>query len=117
MKIISPKMHGMMDYVIGIALLIAPNLFGFTDVGGAAVTIPRVLGIIILGQALITKNEVGVMKMMPMSMHLMMDYLLGAFLAASPFIFGFNDAEPNAWMPHLIVGIVILAQAFMTDTA
>jgi hypothetical protein len=28
-----------------------------------------------------------------------------AFLAASPWIFGFADESANVWVPHLVVGI------------
>ena len=111
---ISPRVHGIMDYLIGLVLLLAPNLLGFAEVGGPAVGIPRVLGVIILLQALITDWPVAVARALPLRAHLMLDYLLGAFLAASPFLFGFNDEEPNAWVPHVLVGLLILGQAALT---
>lgn len=37
-------MHGMLDYPGGVALIAAPWILGFSDVGGAAVTVPVVLG-------------------------------------------------------------------------
>jgi hypothetical protein len=107
-------MHGITDYLIGIVLLLAPNLLGFADVGGAAVGIPRMLGVIILLQALVTDWPVAIARVLPLRAQLMMDYLLGAFLAVSPFLFGFNDEEPNAWLPHVIVGLLILGQAALT---
>ncbi len=115
MKVLSPKIHGIIDYIVAIALLLAPNLFGFADVGGVAVMVPRVIGVLILAQALITKFDVGVLKIMPFSLHLMMDYVIGAVLAASPFIFGFNDQPTNVWLPHVVVGIMIIGEALMTD--
>ena len=111
---ISPRVHAIMDYLIGVVLLLAPNLLGFAEVGGAAVGIPRVLGVIILLQALVTDWDLAIARALPLRAHLMLDYVIGAFLAASPFLFGFNDEEPNAWLPHLIVGLLILGQALMT---
>jgi hypothetical protein len=115
MKIISTFIHGVGDYIGGIALLLAPNLFGFADVGGAAVMIPRVLGVIILLQAIMTRYELGLVKVLPMKVHLMNDYVASLFLAASPWIFGFNDEKANAWMPHLIVGISVFLFTLLTD--
>jgi hypothetical protein len=114
MRILSTRMHGIMDYLIGVLLLLAPNLLGFAD-NSAAAWIPRVLGIIILLQALMTRFEVGVMPVIPMSVHLMMDYGLGLFLAASPWLFGFSDNPANYWAPHVVVGLLIFGQALMTN--
>ena len=116
-RIVPTRIHAIMDYLIGIVLFLAPELFGFSEVGGAAVMIPRIVGVLILGQALMTDFELGVFKILPMTAHLAMDYLVGIFLAASPFLFGFSNNDTNVWLPHLIVGIVIFLQALMTETA
>ncbi len=79
MKIIPTFVHGIFDYLGGIALLLAPNLFGFADVGGAAVMIPRILGVIILLQSICTRYELGLFKLIPMKMHLMNDYVASLF--------------------------------------
>ena len=116
MKIIPTFVHGIADYIGGIALLAAPNIFGFADAGGAAVLIPRILGVIILLQSICTRYEVGLVKVLPMRVHLMNDYVASLFLAASPWIFGFNDGPSNRWMPHLVVGIAVFVLTLMTQT-
>ncbi len=116
MKVIPAHVHGILDYIVGIALLLAPNLFGFAEFGGAAVWIPRLLGVAILGMALLTDNRVGLMRVIPMSTHLMIDYVAGIFLAISPFIFGFSNASGNVWLPHVVVGIAIFLLALLTET-
>jgi lysylphosphatidylglycerol synthetase-like protein (DUF2156 family) len=115
MKIIPTFVHGIADYIGGIALLAAPNIFGFADVGGAAVLIPRVLGVIILLQSICTNYELGLAKILPMRVHLMNDYVASLFLAASPWLFGFADGPSNSWMPHLIVGILVFVLSLMTQ--
>ena len=115
MKIIPTFVHGIGDYLGGIVLLAAPNIFGFADVGGAAVLISRILGVIILLQAITTRYELGLVKMLPMRTHLMNDYVASLFLAASPWLFGFNDERSNAWMPHLIVGVAVFLFTLLTQ--
>jgi hypothetical protein len=115
-RILPTRMHAILDYIIGVVLLLAPEIFGFSEAGGAAVLIPRIVGVLILGQALMTNFELGVFKILPMSAHLGIDYLVGIFLAASPFIFGFSNNDTNVWLPHFVVGIVIFLQALMTET-
>lgn len=116
MKFIPAYVHGIFDYIGGLMLLLAPNLFGFAEYGGAAVLIPRFLGAMILAQAMATDYEVGLIKVIPMKMHLMVDYFASAFLAISPWLFGFNNLPKNAWVPHVIVGIAVFILTMATQT-
>ena len=112
MKVLSPKAHGILDYLVGILLIAAPYIFDF-DRGGAETWVPIIVGAVIILQALMTRFEVGAFKVMSMNMHLTMDYVIGIFLAASPWIFGFSD---YVYLPHLVVGIMIVLEAMMTRT-
>jgi hypothetical protein len=67
MKIISTFVHGVVDYAVGVALLVAPNLFGFAESGGAAVMVPRIVGVLILVQNVLTAYELGWFKVLPMT--------------------------------------------------
>lgn len=115
LRFVPTRMHGIMDYLIGIVLFLAPEIFGFSEVGGAAVLIPRIVGVLILGQALVTNFELGLFKILPMTAHLGMDYVVGLFLAVSPFLFGFSNDSANVWLPHVVVGLAIFAQAVVTQ--
>jgi hypothetical protein len=115
LRFLPTRMHGILDYMIGVVLFLSPEIFGFSQVEGAAVLIPRIVGVLILGQGLMTNFELGLFKVLPMSAHLGMDYLVGLFLAASPFLFGFSDNPANVWLPHVVVGLVIFIQAVVTE--
>lgn len=114
-KPISSRMHGMLDYPAGIALIAAPWLFGFSDLGGAAVTVPVVLGIAILAQALITDFEFGVVGIVPLRLHLMVDVAAGAFLALTPVLFSTTDQGLGGWLPHVVVGIALMLAGLLTQ--
>lgn len=115
MKFLSPRTHSVIGFIVGIALLLAPNIFGFSDVGGAAVIIPRILGVVIILSELTVRGSFSGFGVIAMSAHIAMDIALGAFLALSPWLFGFSDQEANAWAPHLVVGIVIMGYALATQ--
>jgi len=112
---ITSRMHGMLDYPAGILLIAAPWIFGFSDVGGAAVAVPIAIGVLVILQSLITDYELSVADVLPLPAHLSMDVLAGAFLALSPFIFGFSDEGANAWVPHVVAGIALIASGLMTQ--
>ena len=99
MRFLPTKIHGALDYLVGIALLLAPNIFQFADMGGAAAWIPRVLGVVLIVYSIFTKYEWGVVKVIPMSYHLMVDFAASLVLTASPFIFGFIRKAPTTGRP------------------
>lgn len=117
-RFIPTSVHGVLDYLVGIALIAAPWIFGFAYVGGAAVIVPIVLGIALILYSLVTRYELGIpgIKFLPMPYHLVIDFLAAAFLAASPWIFGFYNHPLNVWLPHLVVGIVVVIVVLVSQT-
>lgn len=103
-------LHAYFDYIGGIGLLAAPFVFGFFSGGGPAVIIPMVLGVGLILYSLLTNYELGIpgVKFIPMWMHLIFDFIAAAFLALSPFLFGFVNRTPNVWLPHLVAGIGVI---------
>jgi hypothetical protein len=112
MKIIPTKVHGMLDYPWGLMLISSPWLFHFSD-GGAKMIIPIVLGALMLLGSIMTDYELGVFRVFSMRMHLFLDIVSAVFLAASPWIFGFQE---TVYKPHLWIGIIQLALSLMTST-
>jgi hypothetical protein len=115
-RFLPTKVHGALDYVVGIALILAPNIFQFAEVRGPAVLIPRVLGVVLIVYSLITRYEWGAIKLISMPYHLTIDFLAALFLALSPFVFGFSNKEPNAWLPHVVVGLAVVLVVIVSKT-
>lgn len=107
---IPTRIHGFIDYVVGLLLIAAPFLLGFAD-GTAAQWVPIILGAGAIFYSLMTNYELGLVKMIPMPVHLALDMGSGAFLAASPWLFGFAD---RIWWPHVLVGIMEIVIPLMT---
>src|SRR4051794_2706506 len=74
MNLIPTRVHGMMDYLMGVLLVAAPWLFRFNN-GGPEQWVPVILGIGVIAYSLITRYELGAIKVMPMSAHLAMDVI------------------------------------------
>lgn len=118
MKIIPRFFHGVLDYMTGLLLLLAPNLpnlLGSSHAGGAAVWIPRIAGLIILLQAMTTDYELGVIKIIPINIHLMADYGLAALLLASPWLFGFSNRSQMATITVVVAGCLVGGTTLMTQ--
>ena len=107
---IDTRTHGIIDYVTGALLIIAPYLFGFAT-GGIEQWLPQLLGVMIIVMSLLTRYELSVAKVIPLKVHLGVDVAGGALLAISPWLFGFADL---IWWPHLLVGLMEIVVPLMT---
>lgn len=115
-KFIPTKVHSVLDYIVAIALIFAPMLFGFQSVGGAAVIIPMVLGVGLFLYSLLTDYEWGVIRIISMPYHLVIDIIASVFLLVSPLLFGFSDEAVNVWLPHVAVGIAVILVVLFSQT-
>lgn len=77
----------------------------------AALGVPVGVGLLMLGQSMLTKYEWGVLRVIPVPVHLAMDAMVGLFLAASPWLFGFAD---YIWWPHVLLGVGEIMAAMTT---
>jgi SPW repeat len=115
-RMIPTKAHAALDYVVGLLLIASPWLFGFADESSAATWIAVVAGIAMILMSTVTDYEGGILShMLPMRTHLLTDAAMGAFLAVSPWLFGFADEGTNAWLPFVAIGLGELLSALTTD--
>jgi hypothetical protein len=110
MRFVPTRAHGVLDYTVGVLLILAPFLFGFQGTGLAA-WLFVVLGAGAIVYSLFTDYEWGLIRAIPMHAHLLLDAGSGVLLAASPWLFGFAD---RVWLPHLVFGLFEIAASLAT---
>jgi hypothetical protein len=111
---ISTRLHGFLDYTVGILLIAAPWVLGFAR----AETEPACwvfagAGAAALVYSLFTDYELGAVKKIQMPVHLWLDGISGLFLALSPWIFAFDDV---VYVPHVVAGVFEIVVALFTNT-
>ncbi|MGZ3901849.1 MAG: SPW repeat domain-containing protein [Bacteroidia bacterium] len=105
MKIINTKLHGIIDYAIAFSLLI-PWIVDF-HVTSEDTWILAVAGTAIGLYSFLTDYEFGMIKAIPMKVHLALDVVISIFLVAMPFIF--NLSHYSKWPIVLgIIGILVI---------
>jgi hypothetical protein len=109
--ILPTRVHGFLDYMMGLALVVIPLAFGFG--AGPQTWLPVLLGGGAIVYSLLTDYELGAVELIPMPAHLVLDGLAGSLLAASPWIFGFSEF---IWMPHLALGLAEVGASVFTRT-
>ena len=110
MRIIPTSVHGVLDYVVGLLLIVAPWVLGFAR-GGAETWVPLGLGAGALVYSLVTSYEFGVLRLISMRTHLVLDAMSGLLLAASPWLFGFHN---HVYVPHVAFGLFEILAAVTT---
>jgi hypothetical protein len=107
MQVTPKSLHGLIDYVVGVLLLVGPWLFGIADHGTARV-VTMAFGAAIIMNSLCTEHEFGLYRRLPMTTHLFIDAICGGLLIAAPWVCGFAD---RSWIPHLVIGTVVAARS------
>jgi SPW repeat len=103
--------HGVLEYALGALLVAAPWLFSFSSSSAKAVSI--VAGVLVLMFAASSALSTGLIKSIPVQAHVVLDYILGGLLIASPFIFSFSD-DGTATPFFIVTGIVYLLVTIAT---
>jgi threonine/homoserine efflux transporter RhtA len=111
-NVINTRVHGMLDYLVGVLLIAAPWILQFDDDRNATLP-PVILGAGIILYSLLTDYEYGAVHLIPMSLHLALDAIGGIALALTPWVFDFSD---DIWWPHVAVGVLELIVVALTQT-
>lgn len=111
MKILTPRIHGYLDFLTVAIFLLAPTLLGLSQIPAI---IAYVLAVVHLIVTLTSDFPFGVVKLIPFTIHGWIERLVGPSLIALPFIAGFSD-EGMARNFYIVVGLVIIVVGFLTD--
>jgi hypothetical protein len=110
MKIISRKFHAVLDYLSAVALIVSPWALHFNESKSAS-AIAVIGGILIIIMSIATDYEGGILRRIPMRMHLNIDLVFGVLLAVSPWLFGFKH---EVYVPHLAIGLLAIVASTLT---
>jgi SPW repeat-containing protein len=104
--------HGVLDYLAGALLIVAPFLFGYSD-RGAPTAVSIVLGVLVLIFAASTDGPTSLVNSIPVPVHILFDVAAGIIAIASPFLFGYSN-DGSATPFFIAFGVVELLVAIGT---
>jgi hypothetical protein len=88
MKPISTKQHAALDYMMGASQLVLARSLDASD---GVTKMLRGSGMGILGMGALTRNELGLVRVLPMKAHLAADVVLGGAFLVAPLLFADED--------------------------
>jgi hypothetical protein len=110
-KLLSTRVHGVIDYLAAATLIVLPRLLGWSDPVTLLLT---AMGVLLVLYSLVTRYELSLAKLLPMQGHLALDGLSGLALIAAAFLLPSNG---NGELVGLIVlGLFEIGAALLTRT-
>ena len=110
MKPINTVTHGVLDYVSVVTLLAVPRLFGWSNPVRNLLSIAALSTLV---YSVLTRYELGLVKILPMRAHLAFDASSGALFCAAPLLL--KGTERNARIAMVGIGLFEIAAASLTQ--
>ena len=105
-------MHGFLDYIMAVLLVSLPFAMGF-DPRAAESAILFVYGALMLFMGILTRYELGIVRVLPVRLHLTIDILAGGFLAILPVML---DIEGKPRLLFILLGLFEVVASYITET-
>jgi len=104
--------HAIADYAVAATLIVVPLAAGGSDKAvGAGVAIGAVVALV----SMMTKYPLGVVKILPFTVHSAGDYLAATLLVVSPFALGFDGSDSGLTAFYMVAGLAVLAVSLITN--
>jgi hypothetical protein len=108
MRFVPTAAHGLADYVVGLIVVGLPFYFGWT---GASRFTFVTLGVLVICYSLLTDYELGLVRVLRIRFHLLLDALFGLAMLAIPMLLHLpNDSR----IPVYVIGVLSLLLSLTT---
>ncbi|HEY1635977.1 MAG TPA: hypothetical protein VGF64_14530 [Acidimicrobiales bacterium] len=104
--------HAIADYAVAALLIIIPIAVGGST---GAIATGVVVGATVLLVSALTRYPLGVVKVLPFTVHSAGDYLAAALLLAAPWALNFASADGGLAAFYTVGGIAVLAVSLITN--
>lgn len=107
-----PRTNGILDLIVVAVLFVAPWVLNFSD--HAMSPVSRALGAMLLFYSLCTKYELGLVRFIPLPVHLFLDLCMAVLLGAAPIHFAMGGFPAFVFV---VLGVIMAVAAFFTRHA
>jgi hypothetical protein len=104
--------HAIADYAVAAALILVPIISGGSD---KAIAAGVVVGAVVALVSMLTRYPLGVVKVLPFTIHSAGDYLAAALLVIAPFALSFHESDTGLSAFYIAAGAAVLAVSLITN--
>jgi hypothetical protein len=104
--------HAIADYAVAALLILVPIVAGGS---GLAVATGVTVGIVVAVVSALTRYPLGVVKVLPFTVHSAGDYLAAALLVIAPFALTYTGTDRGLSVFYIAAGAAVLAVSLITN--
>lgn len=104
-RFITKNIHAYLDYPVAFSLIAMPFLFGLGETAPLAFWLSVLTGIAAFVLTVLTDHHLGLIRVLPYSVHLAVDGLVGVVFVTAPMLLGFTGLE--FWY-YTVLGLTVL---------
>lgn len=104
-RFITKNIHAYLDYPVAFGLIAMPFLFGLGETAPLAFWLSVLTGIAAFVLTVLTDHHLGLIRVLPYSVHLAVDGLVGVVFVTAPMLLGFTGLE--FWY-YTVLGLTVL---------
>ncbi len=109
MKFVTKRIHAFLDYPVALALVILPYILGLGNSHPLALYLSVVTGIAAFMLTLLTNHHLGVFRIIPYKVHLIVDFLVALVFLVVPFIFSFRGIDAYYYWVNGIAVLTVVS--------
>ena len=108
MRFVTKRIHAFLDYPVAIALIGLPFLLGLGQSNALALQLSVATGIAAFILTLLTDHQLGVLRVIPYKIHLIVDFLVAVTFILAPFLLAFKGLDAYYyWLNGAAVLLVV----------
>ena len=92
-RFMTRRLHAYIDYPVALGLIVMPYVLGLGTSHPYAQILSVVTGFAAFALTILTNHETGVIKVLPYSLHLAVDAVVGVAFLIAPFLLGFSGLD------------------------
>ncbi|WP_420332904.1 SPW repeat domain-containing protein [Roseibium sp.] len=107
-RFVTKTIHAYLDYPVAIGLIALPMLLGLGQSNPLAFWLSVTTGVAALILTILTDHETGLIRVLPYSFHLIVDFAVGVVFLAAPFVLGFKGIDLAYYVVNALAVLTVV---------
>ncbi|MES0882751.1 SPW repeat domain-containing protein [Roseibium sp. SCP14] len=108
-RFVTKTIHAYLDYPVALGLIALPMLLNLGQSNPLAFWLSVTTGIAALILTVLTDHETGLIRVVPYSFHLVVDFAVGVVFLAAPFVLGFSGIDFAYYIVNALAVLTVVS--------
>lgn len=108
-RFVTKTIHAYLDYPVALGLIALPMVLGLGQSNPLAFWLSVVTGVAALVLTILTDHETGLIRVLPYSFHLLVDFAVGIVFLAAPFVLGFKGLDFAYYVVNALAVLTVVS--------